>query len=86
MRFVKGLMRFYRLASGDLDIHNRWGRSYLWINLDSRNRLSASVDTEYRKWVALSWGNGYSDPVWMIEVGLPRWIWHPEARQEAEDA
>lgn len=42
----------------------------LWIdvNLTMVNRPHVMLDDE-RRWIAFSWGNGYSDPVWSVQIG-----------------
>lgn len=52
----------------------RWEHSGTWggwgLDLSNLNRPYVMYDKDHRipEWVALSYGNGNSDPVWFIEV------------------
>lgn len=46
----------------------RWRCFRLDIDLAMRNGLIFALDDE-RRWFAISWGNGYSDPVWSLQIG-----------------
>lgn len=52
-------------------------RLFVSLNLGNMNRPSLHVDGE-REWVSLSWGNGNSDPVWVVE-------WHRRRPVKAVD-
>jgi hypothetical protein len=51
----------------------RWRWRCLWLDIDLRmvNRPHFALDDQ-RRWFAISWGNGYSDPVWSLQVGPRR--------------
>lgn len=49
----------------------RWRCFWLDISLDMINRPRVHLDDE-RRWFAIDWGNGYSDPVWSLQVGPRR--------------
>jgi hypothetical protein len=51
------------------------------IDLTMVNRPHFMFDDE-RRWVAISWGNGYSDPVWSLQIG-PRRQFPSRGRSDA---